>query len=190
MNEKRKVSPRIICEGVAALALIALAPLACAPAVACPQLQVAEGAPDSPLAPQRVEEAKFDWPVRGSIVIECWSEDKEKITIAAGNGAEVRAAQAGIVMYAGVLEGFGSLVAIRHPEGLVSATYGDIGGLRVKRNDLVEQGQVVATMQGSRESAGELRFEVRRAGRPVDPRAFMVTDEPALERGGDRVSAR
>ena len=49
-------------------------------------------------------ELKFDWPVRGRIVYGCGIEDKERITIGAGNGAEVRAAQSGVVAFAGELK--------------------------------------------------------------------------------------
>ena len=55
--------------GLGALALILTAPLACAPAAACPQTQVAEATvPAAPQAARPKPELKFDWPVRGRIV--------------------------------------------------------------------------------------------------------------------------
>jgi murein DD-endopeptidase MepM/ murein hydrolase activator NlpD len=92
---------------VIALALIASAPLASEPAAACPQSQTAHGAPSPPQAGKPSAELKFDWPVYGLTVIECWTEDKEKITIAARDGAEVRAAQSGAVVFAGEYRGYG-----------------------------------------------------------------------------------
>lgn len=74
---------------VAALASIVAAVLAGAPAAACPDTQVAEGAPAPSQAGPVAAELKFDWPLRGRIVYECWTVDKEKITVAARNGVEV-----------------------------------------------------------------------------------------------------
>jgi murein DD-endopeptidase MepM/ murein hydrolase activator NlpD len=191
LKEERKVSPRTVRGGVTALALIALAPLACEPAVACSQMRVAEGALDSPHAAQPVAEARFDWPVRGPIVIECWTEDKERITIAAQDGAAVRAAQSGLVIYAGALKGYGSLVAIRHAGGFVSATYGDIGDLRVKAHDAVERGQRIAAIRSSgRFSEAQLKFEVRRGIERIDVRTFMNSPQPPREDGSDFLLAR
>ncbi len=191
MKEERKVSPQIVRGGVTALALIALAPLSCAPAVACSQSQPAHGAPSSPHAAWLAAEPEFDWPVRGSIVIECWTEDKETITIAVQDGAEVRAAQSGLVAYAGALEGYGSLVAIRHAGGFVSATYGDLADLRVKAHDVVEKGQPVAAIRSSdRFSEAQLKFEVRRGIERIDVRALMNTPQPLRGDNTDFLLAR
>ena len=95
---------REMLHGLGALALIVLAPLVCAPAAACPQTQVAEAEPAPPQAAPPQAELKFDWPVRGRIVYGCGIEDKERITIAARNGAEVRAAQSGVVVVRGRIE--------------------------------------------------------------------------------------
>jgi septal ring factor EnvC (AmiA/AmiB activator) len=181
----------LVCGGLTALASIAAAPLASEPAVACSQSQTADVAPSSPRAAQPGAEPKFDWPVRGSIVIQCWTEDKEKITIAAQDGAVVRAAQSGLVIYVGALQGYGSLVAIRHAGGFVSATYGDMGDLRVKAHDAVERGQPVAAIRSSdRFSEAQLKFEVRRGIEKIDLRAFMNSPQPSREDGGDFLSAR
>jgi len=176
---------------LAAFALIASASLACGPAAACPQPQTAKDAPSSPHGAQVVGELKFDWPVPGWTVIECWTENKERITVAAGDGALVRAAQSGLVVYAGELKRYGSLVLIRHAQGFVSAIYGAIGDLRVKRNDVVEKGQPVAVIRTSdRFPEAKLRFELRRGAEWVDPRAFMISPEPAREDPGGLVEAR
>ena len=81
--------------GLGALALMLLAPLVCAPAAACPQTQVAEAEPAPRQAAPPQAALKFDWPVRGRIVFGCGIENKEMITIGAGNGAEVRARNRG-----------------------------------------------------------------------------------------------
>ncbi len=145
-------------------------------------MHVAEGALDSSRAAQPVAKPKFDWPVRGSIVIECWTEDKEKITIAAQDGAVVRAAQSGLVLYAGELKGYGSLVAVRHVDGVTSVTYGAIGDLRVKAHDAVERGQPLAAIRSSdRFSDAELKFELRQRGKTIDARPYLRSPEPPRE---------
>jgi len=175
--------------GLGALALMVLAPLVCAPAAACPQTQVAEAevAQAAPLQP----ELKFDWPVRGRIVYGCGIEDKERITIGAGNGAEVRAAQSGVVAFAGELKHYGNVVLIKHEGGFVSACYGDdVGDLRVKRHDPVQTGQAIAAMRAPEGVMAELSFELRRGSQWIDPRPLMRTEEPPSENGGDSLSAK
>jgi septal ring factor EnvC (AmiA/AmiB activator) len=176
--------------GLAALALIASAPLACEPAGACPGTEVTESAPGSPHIAKPVAAPKFDWPVRGLIVIECLTEDKEKITIAARDGAEVRAAQSGVVVFAGEYKGYGNLALIRHEGGFVSAYYGDIGPFRVRRHDSVETGQAIASMRAPEDEMAELRFVLRRGSTTIDARPHMSSPEPPREDGGDSLLAR
>jgi septal ring factor EnvC (AmiA/AmiB activator) len=176
--------------GLAAFALITLPTLACGPAAACPQPQTADGAPGSPHGAQVAVRPKFDWPVGGSIVIECWTEDKEKITIAARDGVTVRAAQSGLVVFAGELKGYRNLVLIRHQGGFVSATYGDIGALRVKRGDSVASEQPIAAMRAPEGAMAELRFELRRGAEWIDPHPLMRAGEPPSEDGDYSLSAK
>jgi septal ring factor EnvC (AmiA/AmiB activator) len=101
----------------------------------------------------------------------------------------VRAAQSGLIVFAGELRGYGKLVAIRHRGGFVSATYGDLGDLRVKANDSVETGQPIGAMRSTEDFAGDgLRFELRRGAKAIDPRPLMSTLGPPREDGGDFVS--
>jgi septal ring factor EnvC (AmiA/AmiB activator) len=147
--------------------------LACAPAFACSGSQVTKGA--------GMAETRFDSPVSGRIVIQCWTEDRETIALAAEDDAAVRAAQSGVVAYAGALKGYGEAVMIRHAGGFVSAIYGDIGDLRVKRGDHVERGQPIAVIRSAQDSMGiALRFEIRRGAKAVDARSFMSTPEPPI----------
>src|SRR5271170_3726202 len=190
----RAISQSLDCtalRGLGALGLIIPAFFACAPAGACPPTQVAEAEAAPPLiAAQPTAEQKFDWPVRGRIVYECWTVDKERITIAARNGAEVRAGQSGVVMFAGELKGYGNLILIKHEGGFLSAYYGDVGDLRVKRRDSVASGQAIASMHAPEGAMAELRFELRRDDRSIDPHPLMRTDEPPSDDEGDSLSAK
>jgi len=191
LTKKLQGSICVIGGGVIALALIVLAPLACPPAAACPQAQVAEAEPVPPQAAPPQAEPKFDWPVRGRIVYGCGIEDKERITIGARNGAEVRAAQSGVVAFAGELKHYGNVVLIKHEGGFVSAYYGDdVGELRVKRHDSVQTGQAIATMRAPEGVMAELSFELRRGSEWIDPRPLMRTEEPPSDDGGDSLSAK
>jgi septal ring factor EnvC (AmiA/AmiB activator) len=177
--------------GLGALALIVFAPLASVPAAACPQTQVAEAEPVPQQVARPQAEPKFDWPVRGRIVFGCGIEDKERITIGARNGAEVRAAQSGVVAFAGELKPYGNVVLIKHEGGFVSAYYGDdVGDLRVRRRDSVQTGQPIATMRAPEGEMAELSFELRRGGEWIDPRPLMRTEEPPSDDGGDSLSAK
>ena len=171
------------------LALLVCASLACAPVAACPQTQLAEAAPP-PTAAQPAAELRFDWPAHGTIVTECWTGDKEKIVIAVGVGAVVRAPQSGSIVYAGELKGFGTLVAIRHANGFISATYGDLDSLRAKAGDHIARGQQIAVIRSSRDSAGAtLGFALRLGGERIDARPYMTAPEPQHELGADPLSA-
>jgi septal ring factor EnvC (AmiA/AmiB activator) len=177
--------------GLGALGFIIAALFACAPAAACPQTQVAAADPAPAQAAARRAELKFDWPVRGRIVHGCGIDDKEMVTIAAGNGAEVKAAQSGVVAFAGELTHYGNVVLIKHEGGFVSAYYGDdVDDLRVKRHDSVQTGQAIAAMRAPEGVMAELSFELRRGSQWIDPRPLMRTEEPPSENGGDSLSAK
>jgi septal ring factor EnvC (AmiA/AmiB activator) len=102
----------------------------------------------------------------------------------------VRAGQSGIVALAREYKGYGNLILIKHEGGFVSATYGDIGDLRIKRGDSVRSGQPIAAMSAPEGVMAELRFELRRDDTSIDPRPLMKTDEPPPERGGAFLSAK
>ena len=78
---------------------------------------------------------EFRWPARGRIIQGFKSGGNDGINISVPEGTSVRAAENGIVAYAGSeLKGYGNLVLIRHPNGFVSA-YANNGELDVKRGD-------------------------------------------------------
>jgi septal ring factor EnvC (AmiA/AmiB activator) len=177
--------------GLGVFALIVTAPLARAPAAACPQTQVVEATvPVAPQAAQPKAELKFDWPVRGRINYGCGIDDNKMITIAARVGAVVRAGQSGIVAFAGELKRYGNVVLMKHDGGFVSAIYGDIGDLRVKRGDSVQTGQAIAAIRAPEGEMAELHFELRRGSEWIDPHRLTRGDEPPSENSGDSLSAK
>ncbi|MBS9720669.1 peptidoglycan DD-metalloendopeptidase family protein [Tianweitania sp. BSSL-BM11] len=120
---------------------------------------------------------KMRWPVRGK-VIGSYGKGAGKagdgIDIAVPEGTPVKAAENGVVIYAGDgLKEFGNTVLVRHENGLVTV-YGHASSLKVQRGQTVKRGQELALsgMSGSTESP-KLHFEVRKNSSPVDPSTFL-----------------
>ncbi|MGV6874893.1 peptidoglycan DD-metalloendopeptidase family protein [Pseudochelatococcus sp. B33] len=111
----------------------------------------------------------FRWPARGR-VINGFGNGNEGINIAVPEGTPVKAAEGGVVAYAGnELKGYGNLVLIRHDNGFVTA-YANNGELKVKRGDKVTRGQTIAhSGQTGNVTSPQLHFELRKGSTPVDP---------------------
>ena len=122
----------------------------------------------------------FRWPVRGRVIGTFGpkpnGERNDGIDLAVPQGTEVRAAEDGVVAYAGnELKGYGKLVLIRHADGFVTA-YANASEIMVKRNDTVRRGQVIAKSgQTGGVAVPQLHFEIRKGSTPVDPAQFLPT---------------
>jgi murein DD-endopeptidase MepM/ murein hydrolase activator NlpD len=118
---------------------------------------------------------EFRWPARGRIIQGFKAGGNDGINIAVPEGTSVKAAESGVVAYAGSeLKGYGNLVLIRHPNGFVSA-YANNGELDVKRGDNVKRGQIIAKSgQSGNVSSPQLHFELRKGSTPVDPTNFLA----------------
>ena len=137
-------------------------------------------APQAPAAPQAAAEPdsdkpEFRWPARGRIIQGFKAGANEGINIAVPEGTTVKAAEAGVVAYAGnELKGYGNLVLIRHTNGFVSA-YANNGEISVKRGETVKRGQAIAKSgQTGNVSSPQLHFELRKGSTPVDPTDFLA----------------
>jgi murein DD-endopeptidase MepM/ murein hydrolase activator NlpD len=118
---------------------------------------------------------EFRWPARGRIIQGFTSGGNDGINIAVPEGTQVKAAEGGVVAYAGnELKGYGNLVLIRHPNGFVSA-YAHNGELDVKRGDQVKRGQTIAKSgQSGNVGSPQLHFELRKGSTPVDPTRYLA----------------
>ncbi len=124
-------------------------------------------------APGSTGIGKMRWPVRGR-VISAFGSDKDGIDIAVPQGTPIKAAENGVVIYAGNgLKEFGNTVLVRHENGLVTV-YGHASSLEVTRGQKVKRGQEIAQsgMSGNA-SSPQLHFEVRKNSAPVDPSTFL-----------------
>ena len=118
---------------------------------------------------------EFRWPARGRVIQGFGNAGNDGINIAVPEGTQVKAAESGVVAYAGSeLKGYGNLVLIRHPNGFVTA-YANNGSLNVKRGDTVKRGQTIALSgQSGNVSSPQLHFELRKGSKPVDPSTYLA----------------
>ncbi len=114
--------------------------------------------------------ANFRWPTKGRIIQGYRKGQNDGINIAVPEGTAIKAAEGGVVAYAGSeLKGYGNLVLIRHPNGFVSA-YAHNSQLKVKRGDQVRRGQTIAAAgRTGNVSTPQLHFELRKGANPVNP---------------------
>jgi murein DD-endopeptidase MepM/ murein hydrolase activator NlpD len=126
----------------------------------------------------------FRWPLRGRVTTNFGSKTaggaSDGIDLAVPEGTAVRAADDGVVAYAGnELKGYGNLVLIRHANGFVTA-YANASEISVRRNDQVHRGQVIAKSgQTGSAATPQLHFEIRKNSAPVDPMQYLPSDKTA-----------
>jgi murein DD-endopeptidase MepM/ murein hydrolase activator NlpD len=95
------------------------------------------------------------------------------LDFAAGYGSTIRAADSGIVIFAGWYGGYGKAVIISHSNG-ITTLYGHTSELYVSEGQTVQKGQAIAAVGSTGLSTGpHLHFEVRRDGTPVDPANYF-----------------
>src|SRR5436190_9451964 len=118
------------------------------------------------------------WPAKGRVISEYGSKPNglrnEGINISVPEGTSIRAAEGGVVAYAGnELKGYGNLVLIRHEGGWVTA-YAHNKELFVKRGDAVKRVDVIAKAgQTGSVTRPQVHFEVRKGATAVDPMRFL-----------------
>jgi murein DD-endopeptidase MepM/ murein hydrolase activator NlpD len=145
------------------------APTATAPAAAVENSKTADAGSDAP---------GFRWPVRGRVIQAFGPKpnglQNDGINLAVPEGTPVKAADDGVVAYAGnELKGYGNLVLVRHANGFVTA-YAHASDILVKRGDSVKRGQVIAhSGQTGNVTSPQLHFEIRKGATPVDPAQYL-----------------
>ena len=128
-------------------------------------------APGTPLGKGR-------WPVAGQLLADFGQSRAggqmrwDGVLIGAPAGAEVRAVQAGKVVYADWLPGLGLLLVLDHGGGYLSL-YGHNQDLTRQVGDRMAAGDLIAHVGDTGgQSRPALYFEVRRNGRPLNPRQW------------------
>lgn len=148
-------------------------------AVSEPEPQVASLPPSSLADPAPRASTRFAWPLSGKVIAGFGPAGRglhnDGINIEAPQGTEVRAADNGVVAYAGnELRGFGNLLLIKHADGWTTA-YAHNDQLLVNRGDQIVQGQVIATVgRTGNVDSPQLHFEVRKGTQAMDPMAYLA----------------
>lgn len=129
-------------------------------------------------APANTGVGTMRWPATGRIVSSFGSnlggKPNDGIDISLPRGTPVKAAENGVVIYAGDgLKELGNTILVRHGDGLVTV-YGHVDTIKVARGDTVKRGQTIAAsgMSGNAKQP-QLHFEVRNNTKPVNPITYL-----------------
>ena len=107
------------------------------------------------------------WPASG--VVNSYGSG---VLIKARGGSEIHAVARGRVIYAGFLRGYGMLLIINHGNGWMSM-YGNNETLLHGVGDQVEAGEAIGTASAPTGINTGTYFELRKNGKPVDPRSWL-----------------
>ena len=127
--------------------------------------------PKIPTQPQ----PPWTWPTKGNISIGFGGKPGTGtgVLINGKSGQAITAVASGRVVYAGSgLIGYGKLIILKHNDTYLSA-YGYNASLLVKEGETIKKGQRIATMGEGPERKARLHFEIRRNGKPVNPRQYL-----------------
>ncbi len=114
------------------------------------------------------------WPVNGKIVYEFGNGENTKgIGILSTSSEAVVASAPGVVVYSGNgIRAYGNMIIIKHNATYLSV-YAHNRLIMVKEGQAVAQGQKISEVNISVEGENRLHFEIRRLGRPVDPKSML-----------------
>lgn len=150
-----------------------------APAKPSKKTSVTESAPAPPApatrstTPANAPVSRWTWPASGRVIRGFDANLHKGINIDGKRGEPVKAAAGGRVVYAGSgIAGYGLLLIVRHNDEFLSA-YGHNDEVLVAEGAVVRAGQTVARFGDSGTDTVKLHFEIRQAGRPVDPRRLL-----------------
>jgi lipoprotein NlpD len=152
--------------------------IALAPAIP-PTKPEAKPAPAAPQAPDDGgDKVDWAWPAAGRVLAGFSESSNKGVDIAGKIGDPVFASASGRVVYSGQgLRGYGKLIIIKHNNTYLSA-YAHNNSLLVKEGQNVVRGQKIAEIGNSDATQPKLHFEIRRAGKPIDP-AKLLPERPS-----------
>lgn len=91
-------------------------------------------------------------------------------------GVPVRATADGMVVYSGVMSGYGNIVVVDHGNGYQTA-YAHLKDRKVSDGDMVARGGVVGGLgRTGRATTHHVHYEVRRSGRAINPMPYVQGD--------------
>ena len=122
--------------------------------------------------------SKFSWPVRGKILSGYGAKSNglfnDGINISANQGTPVKAAENGVVAYAGnEVKGMGNLIIIQHSDGWMSV-YAHMDYMLVKRGTKVSVGQQIGRVgKTGKVDKPQLHFEIRKGTKAYNPVNYL-----------------
>lgn len=122
--------------------------------------------------------SKFLRPVRGKILSNFGPKKNglhnDGINIQASRGSSVKAAENGVVVYAGnALKGSGNLVLLRHQDQWMTA-YAHLDNINVREGQVLKRGAKLGTVGSTGAvSSPQLHFEIRRGTSAINPNKYL-----------------
>ena len=102
-----------------------------------------------------------------------WNRTHKGVDIDAERGEDILAAADGVVVKAGVGNGYGKMVRIQHSDGF-STLYAHLRKIKVKAGQKVRKGDVIGKAGNTGTSSGvHLHFEILKNEVHVDPQSFV-----------------
>ena len=125
-------------------------------------------------------QGSLDWPCDGTLYSDFGLKKHNKyntyiqnngIDIMSHPGAQVRAVANGRVVYADRFLGYGNVILLDHQSGYYTL-YGNLAEMLLAVGSTVANNQVIGTVGGNVDGP-IMHFEVRKGGKPVDPREWL-----------------
>lgn len=129
--------------------------------------------PDVPPSAAPAASGEWIWPAPGQVV-QTFSQPRSMgIAIAGKPGDPIVAVNDGRVIFSGAgPRSYGNLVIVKHADETLSV-YAHNRALLVKEGQSVQRGQRIAELGSSGTDSPKLHFEIRKDGRPIDPRKVL-----------------
>ena len=113
------------------------------------------------------------WPTNGKINSTFGHNYNRGIDIAGVIGQFIKASNSGTVVYNGTgIKSYGKLIIIKHNDDYLSAYAYNQTSL-VQEGSQVAAGQQIATMGKNNSGIAVLHFEIRKAGKPINPLVYL-----------------
>ena len=129
---------------------------------------------DNPAVQEKIEltKGRWIWPLNAPPSLG-YSKNNKGVDYELSEVKSLRAAGPGSVVYeGGGIGGFENLIIIKHSSELLSA-YSFNGGVEVTEQQTVKSGDVLARIKPFSERGESVHFEIRRNGRPIDPKTLI-----------------
>ena len=122
--------------------------------------------------------SKFSWPVRGKILSNYGAKSNglfnDGINISVKRGSAVKAAENGVVAYAGnEVKGMGNLIIVQHSGGWMTV-YAHLDSMTVRRGNRVTVGQKIGAVgETGKVDSPQLHFEIRKGTKAYNPMSYL-----------------